>query len=199
MQFVFIITGGIGSGKSAAAGIFGGLGAQVVSADDEGHAVLEPDGEAFSAVSERWPGVVADRSIDRSALAAIVFADAGELAALEAMTHPAIRSRILAAIDASRAETVCIETPIPAFLPPEWPRVVVDAPDVVRVDRLLGRGMGPGDIVARMEAQPSRGEWLALADLVVDNSGDFQALEAECRLVWNELLPGAMSLEPGAS
>jgi dephospho-CoA kinase len=58
--------------------------------------------------------------------------------------------------------------------------------------------MGPGDIIARMAAQPSRGEWLALADLVVDNSGDLGALEAQCRVVWEELRSGAWRLEPEA-
>ncbi|MEX2323459.1 MAG: dephospho-CoA kinase [Acidimicrobiia bacterium] len=191
MADVFIITGGIGSGKSAAARVFRDLGAEVISADDEGHAVLASDGEAFAAVSERWPGVVNGGTIDRSALATIVFADPVELAALEALTHPAIRSRILSAIAASDAGFVAVETPIPAFLPADWPRVVVDAPYGLRVDRLLGRGMGPGDIKARMAAQPSRGEWLALADLVVDNSGDLTTLAHECHLVWNELLSGA--------
>ena len=198
MQFVFIITGGIGSGKSAAARVFCGLGAEVISADDEGHAVLEADGEAFDAVSDRWPGVVNGGSIDRAMLATIVFSDPDELAELEGLTHPAIRSRILSAIEATDADVVAIETPLPGFLPPEWPRVVVDAPDRLRMDRLLGRGMGPGDIIARMAAQPSRGEWLALADLVVDNSGDLGALEAQCRVVWEELRSGAWRLEPEA-
>jgi dephospho-CoA kinase len=197
MVEVFVVTGGIGSGKSAAARAFGNLGAEVISADDEGHAVLAPDGEAFHAVSDRWPGVVTGGSIDRAALAAIVFADPDELATLEAMTHPPIRSRILASIDAADADMAAIETPIPAFLPADWPRVVVDAPDDLRIDRLLRRGMGPGDIRARMAAQPSRGEWLALADLVVDNSGEVEALEEECRMVWNELLSGTRRPEPG--
>jgi dephospho-CoA kinase len=186
-QRVFVVTGGIGSGKSAAAAVFSSLGADVISADDQGHAVLAPDGEAFSAVSERWPGVVVDGSVDRSALAAIAFSDPDELAELEAMTHPAIRSRILTAVEASEAEVVCIETPIPAFMPSDWPRVVVDAPDTLRVERLLARGMADEDIAARMAAQPSRGEWFALADLVVDNSGDLEALDHECRLVWESL------------
>lgn len=198
MRFVFVLTGGIGSGKSAAARVFADLGADVISADEAGHAVLLPDGEAFAAVSARWPATVTGGAIDRGALASIVFADPTELAELETMTHPAIRARILAAVAASTAGVAVIETPIPAFMPADWPRVVVDAPDGLRVERLLDRGMGRDDIAARMAVQPTRGEWLAMADLVVDNSGDLPALAGQCRRVWESLLSGARSLEPGA-
>jgi dephospho-CoA kinase len=180
----FVLTGGIGSGKSAAASLFRDLGAEVISADEAGHAVLAPGGEAVAAVAERWPDVVGDAGIDRAALAEIVFADPAELAALEASTHPLIARRVAAAVEASPAEVVMVETPIPSVVAEGWPRIVVDAPEPLRVERLRRRGMSDQDIRGRMSNQPSRGEWLAEADLVVDNSGDLDALRDECGRVW---------------
>jgi dephospho-CoA kinase len=184
MQRGFILTGGIGSGKTAAGLVFERLGADVISADEAGHVVLAPGGEAATAVSERWPHVVVDGAIDRGALAAIVFADSGELAALEAMTHPAIARRLGDAVAVASAEVVMIETPIGTIFGAGWPRIVVDAPDDLRLSRLGLRGMIEADALARMAHQPSRGEWLAMADLVVDNSGTVDDLESDCRRVW---------------
>jgi dephospho-CoA kinase len=184
MQRGFILTGGIGSGKTAAGLVFERLGADVISADEAGHVVLAPGGEAATAVSERWPHVVVDGAIDRGALAAIVFADSGELAALEAMTHPAIARRLGDAVAVASAEVVMIETPIGTIFGAGWPRIVVDAPDDLRLSRLGLRGVTEADALARMAHQPSRGEWLAMADLVVDNSGTVDDLESDCRRVW---------------
>ncbi|HSG79140.1 MAG TPA: dephospho-CoA kinase, partial [Acidimicrobiia bacterium] len=95
-----ILSGGIGTGKSTAADVFAALGAEIVSADAMGHGVLESGGEAFDAVAARWPEVVGDDgTIDRRALGRIVFGEPALLAELESMTHPAIRSRILAVVD----------------------------------------------------------------------------------------------------
>jgi dephospho-CoA kinase len=141
--------------------------------------VLEPEGPAFEAVARRWPGTVVDGVIDRSRLAAIVFNDPGQLAELEAMTHPHIRRIILAMVEGAEGP-VAVEVPLLSdFLGAGWTRVVVDAPDEVRLQRLLARGVDPGDARARMRAQPSREQWLAGADVVVDNSGDEDHLMAE--------------------
>jgi len=75
--------------------------------------------------------------------------------------------------------------------------VVVDAPDEVRLARLIARGMEDGDAARRMAAQPSRAEWLARADLVVDNGAGLGHLDAECRRAWQVIL-GWVSL-PGGS
>ena len=89
-----VVVGGIGAGKSTVLARFEELGAMIVETDRIGHDVLEPWGSAFSAVAERWPEVVVDAQIDRSALAAIVFNDADALAELEAISHPAIAREI---------------------------------------------------------------------------------------------------------
>ncbi len=152
-------------------------GAYVIDADEVGHRVLEPSGAAYAAVVERWPQVVADGVIDRPALGRIVFADPGELAALESITHPAIRSVISDRIAASEAPLVVVEVPLLThFLGEGWLRVVVDAPDEERRRRLIARGMTPADVDARMAAQPARHRWLEAADIVVDNSGTLDDL-----------------------
>lgn len=184
-----LLGGGIGSGKSTAAAIFASWGAQVFSADAAGHAVLEPGGAAAAAVAARWPGVVVDGRIDRRTLAEVVFGDAEERAALEAIAHPAI-GRLLAEWVATATEgVVLVEMPLPVdLLGPGWRWVVVDAPDEVRLARLAARGMTEAEARQRMEAQPSREEWRRRADVVVDNGSDLEHLDEECRRAWQVIL-----------
>jgi dephospho-CoA kinase len=189
-----LLGGGIGSGKSAAAAVFSELGAVLLSADRAGHAVLEPGSETAARVAERWPEVAVGGRIDRAALAEVVFADPAARAELEAITHPEIGQLLLQAVAAAGAPVVMVEMALPVdLLGPGWRWVVVDAPDELRVSRLLARGMTPEDIARRMAAQPRRGEWLSLADVVVDNGGDLAQLAAGCRLAWQVMLgwPGA--------
>jgi dephospho-CoA kinase len=185
-----LLGGGIGSGKSSALEMLSALGADVLSADDEARAVVEPGEAAYAEVVERWPEVVrGDGRIDRAALAGIVFADPEALHELEAITHPAVAARIARRVARSEAEVLVVEVPLLVdLLGPGWIRLVVDAPDEVRVSRLEERGMDPEDAARRMAAQPSRETWLAAADLVVDNGGDRAQLERECRRVWAALL-----------
>lgn len=190
-----MLTGGIGSGKSAVAARLAARGAEVLAADATGHAVLEPGGEAFAAVAARWPAVVVAGRIDRGALARIVFADAAARRELEALTHPAIAARLAARVAVSRAAVLVIELPLLVDLVGEgWPRVVVDAPVGVRRARLVARGMDADDIEARLGAQPARDEWLAAADFVVDNGGDLDQLEAEVARLWSWIAAGCVSV-----
>ena len=78
-----LLGGGIGCGKSLAGRRFATLGAHVVDADKLGHAVIDPGGEAHGRVSQRWPSVVTDSGIDRSALGRIVFGDREQLRELD--------------------------------------------------------------------------------------------------------------------
>jgi dephospho-CoA kinase len=175
-----VLCGGIGSGKSTAGKLLGAAGAEVIDADEVGHRVLEPAGVAFGAVAARWPQVVVDGVIDRSALGRIVFADPGQLGELEAITHPAIRSAILSRLTEAAAAVTVVEIPLLRhFLGEGWQRAVVDCPDDVRRKRLLARGMTTADISQRMASQPSREDWLEAADFVIDNSGSVEELEKE--------------------
>ncbi len=183
-----VLAGGIGSGKSTAGRLFASLGAEVIDADEVGHAVLEPGGAAFEAVAARWPDFVVDQAIDRPALGRLVFSDLAELKALESLTHPAIRSTIGRRLASVEAQVVVVEVPLLSdFLGDGWRRIVVDTGDSVRKERLLARGMTEADVDQRMAAQPSRAEWLEAADLVLDNSGTAEDLEAEVRALLDQL------------
>lgn len=169
----WLLVGGIGSGKSSVRKLLADHGVRTIDADAVGHLVLAD--EAFHAVAGRWPDVVLEGQIDRKALAAIVFDDSDQLVVLESITHPLIFGRIRADLEDFSGIAV-VEMPL---LDSElgWPRMVVDATDEVRIDRAIGRGMQRSDVERRMESQPSRGDWLAAADVVIPNHGTPEEME----------------------
>lgn len=187
------LTGGIGSGKSATADLLVERGAVLIDADVLAREVVAPGGPAFAPLVERFgPRVVApDGTLDRAAMAALAFGDPVALADLNAITHPAIGSAMAARTEALRGTDAVVVLAIP-LLGPAHRRslsldavVVVDCPTALAVQRLVEhRGMDPADAAARVAAQISREERLALADFVVDNSEDPAHLAAEVRRLW---------------
>jgi dephospho-CoA kinase len=181
------ITGPIGCGKSTVAGWLAARGAVAIDADAEARAVLEPGEPALALVLVRFgDGVrVPDGSLDRAALGRIVFADPGALRDLEAIVHPAVRPRILAAIgaaDAAGAPAVVIEAiklvegGLAAFCDEVW--LVTCSPDEQR-GRLAGRGVAPDDAARRIAAQGQIAARLApAATRIIDAGGDRSAAEA---------------------
>lgn len=169
-------------------------GAVVISADAQGHAVLEAGGEAFEAVAARWPEVMEDGFISRGRLAAIVFADPDALSELESLTHPAIAGRIQRLVAAAGRRPVVLEVPVlagPVAHPDGmWHRVLVVAPAELRRSRSIERGLDPDDVERRMEAQPSAEEQRAWADEIIVNGGSLEALEAEVDALWHRLHEG---------
>jgi dephospho-CoA kinase len=180
----WLLTGGIGSGKSEVRRLLEKAGIRTIDADSVGHAVLRE--EAFSAVSGRWPDVVVDGAIDRSRLAGIVFADPRELAALEAITHPSIFGRIEVELKGFDG-TAVVEMPLLNRVE-GWPVIVVDAPDDIRLERVLARGMAMEDAERRMRSQPSRGDWLARGDIVVPNHQSLDDLDQTVLLLARHLI-----------
>lgn len=184
----WILTGGIGSGKSTVSRMLEVRGATVVDADRIGHEVLEPGGPAFARVASRWPGCVVDGRIDRRRLGAIVFDDQRELEVLEAITHPEIRRVLDERLADLDDHVIVVEVSVPNVRPAgEWGWIVVDAPDEVRRARAVARGLSDEQVRARMAAQPNREEWLALADLVIDNGGSLVDLAEAVERAWYQM------------
>jgi dephospho-CoA kinase len=190
------LTGGIGSGKSTVADLLCGRGAVLIDADKVAREVVAPGGPAYGPLIERFgPGIVAaDGAIDRAALAAVAFGDPEELAALNAITHPAIGIVMIERRNALEGTEAVVVLDIPLLRPVHRDVltlalvVVVDCPVEVARDRLVSqRHFSEEDVAARMVAQPTRAERLDGADLVIDNSADRAHLEAEVDRVWAEL------------
>lgn len=201
------LTGGIGSGKSTVASGLARRGAEVVDADAIAREIVEPGGPAYRPVVDRFgPGVVGpDGRLDRPALAAVVFSDPGALADLNRLTHPVI-ARVMAertAAAAERADVVVLDIPLLDVATRDRfsfaAIVVVDTPEDLAVERLVAhRGFSEADARARIANQIGRERRRELADMVIDNSGDRDALEAEVDRVWAwlEVLGGGDGSDP---
>ena len=187
-----IVSGGISSGKTTVLRMLKRLGAVVVEADRIGHEVLEPGGGAYAAVAERWPAVMVEGRVDRGRLAAIVFNDPVELAALEAISHPLISAEIKRRVAGAEGRDVALELPLDSDLAgPGWTRIVVDAPAKMRLERAVARGMALNDAASRLAVQPDRATWAQSADIVIDNGGTIEELEREVERIWAELRSSA--------
>ncbi|MGB3544088.1 dephospho-CoA kinase [Rubrivirga sp.] len=182
------VTGGIGSGKSAfVARLAEHDGVRVVLADDLAKQLMVEDAEVRSALSARFGPETyrPDGALSRSYLAGRVFADPRELAALNAIVHPAVRRALALEVDRARADGIDVlvyeaallfETGGDAVLDTV---VVIDAPEDVRLARAAARdGVLEDDIRARMRHQIDPADARERADVVVDNGGDLDALRA---------------------
>lgn len=195
------LTGGIGAGKSTAAARFGGLGAVVIDVDAIGREVLAPGGRAEQGVIDAFgPGIVDEHGqIDRAKVAAEVFGRPDRLAALEAVSHPAINSeldsRLQELADGGGVGVVVLDMAVLAesrLGRLESGRgytqvVVVEAPEAVRLPRLIQRGLTEEQARARMASQATDAERRALADHVIANDGRPEDLAAAVDRLWAEL------------
>ncbi len=184
MTLIIGITGGIGSGKSAVTDRFARMGITVVDADLAARVVVEPGRPALRAIAGHFgAGILQpDGSLDRAALRRIVFAEPAQRQWLEQLTHPLIGEEIRAQLAASHSPYTILSSPL--LLESSSQRqlaelvVVVDVPEEVQLERTMSRDANDEAQVRRiMAAQLSRQERLALADIVVDNSGPLAALD----------------------
>jgi dephospho-CoA kinase len=190
------LTGGPGSGKSTVGKLLAERGAAVVDTDQLAREMVAPGTPGLAAVVERFGAglVLPDGSLDRAALAALVFSDASARRDLEAITHPLIRAeaeRRLAAAAASGAPVAVVEIPLLDAARRVLYRldfvVLVEAPLELAVRRAARRGWGEEDVRARMAAQPSDEERRSAADWVVGNAGSMAALRREVSRLWERL------------
>lgn len=185
------LTGGIGSGKSTVGRALVERGAVLVDADEIVHRLQSPGTNVFAEMVERFgDGIVAeDGSLDRAAVAAIVFNDADALADLGSIVHPRVHEEIERRVAEQVDGDNVVVLDIPLLGEAGWPglqgTIVVDLDPDVAVSRLVEhRGFDEGDARARIDAQIGREERLAMADFVVDNSGAPDDLGPEIDRLW---------------
>ncbi len=178
------LTGGIASGKSAVADLLGEFGATIIDTDVIARDVVAPGEAGLAAVADAFgAGILgADGTLDRARLRKLVFADPAKRRQLEAILHPLIRARALAAAAAATGPyavfvvPLLVETDFRALVD----RVlVVDCDPQTQIDRLTARdGIPVAEAQRMLAAQAGRDERLAAADDLIDNNGNRDALRA---------------------
>jgi dephospho-CoA kinase len=194
------LTGGIGSGKSTVSQMLRDLGAVVIDADAIVHELQQPGQPLLAELAEAFGDEIIDDNgaLVRPVLAAKAFGDAEALTRLNKIVHPAVGREMAARLDAQRGTENVVVLDIPLLV--ENPRdglcgtLVVDIPTDVAVARLVAyRNMVEDDARARIAKQASREARRAIADRVIDNSGDLESLarQVEAAWEWMRALPPA--------
>ena len=185
------LTGGIGSGKSTISSLLEGKGAIIIDADAIVREVQLPGSAVLTELVAKFgAGVLAvDGSLDRQAVANIVFTDPEALKALNAIVHPAVGKEMNRRMIEQRTtdHVVILDIPLLTENPREGlqGKIVVDVPVEVQVVRLVQyRGFDEADARARISRQATREQRLATADFVVDNSGDLADLQPQIDKLW---------------
>ncbi|MCW5296776.1 dephospho-CoA kinase [Herbaspirillum lusitanum] len=177
------LTGGIGSGKTTVADLFGERGAALIDTDAIAHQLTAPGGAAIDAIRTTFGDhfIGADGAMDRTRMRAHVFADAGARKRLEAVLHPLIRSETARAAQEARGDYLIFVVPL-LVESGQWRTrtsriLVVDCSEDIQIARVMQRnGMTRAQVEAIMAAQATRAERLAAADDVIENNGDTAAL-----------------------
>ncbi len=189
------LTGGIASGKSTVRELFRELGAQILDADAFAREAVAPGSPALVAIGRRFPGVVDPAGLlDRAALAARIFADPAERAALNALVHPRVGElfrEALGRLEAAGAQRVIYDVPLlfETGLEAELDEVVVvTASEAVQLERLRARNrLSEAEALARIRSQLPLGEKARRAHHLVDNSGTLEETERQVREIWRAL------------
>lgn len=188
MRLVVGLTGGIGSGKSAAAEEFGRLGATVVDTDAIAHELTQAGGAAMQQVRALFgDGYVDARgAMDRAKMRALAFQDPAARKRLEQVLHPMIRAESERRIAAASGSYVILVVPLLVESGNYRQRVarvvVVDCPEMVQIERVRQRSRLTDEEIRRIiRSQASRDDRLAAADDVIDNSASLDALHKQVR------------------
>jgi len=195
-MYVLGITGGIGSGKTTAARLFGDLGATVIDLDDLAKRLIGPEGPLRDAVVEAFGEGVrgADGGVDPAALAAVAFESPESAKRLDGIVHPGVYAAVAGALDVlaelpEPPSVVVIDIPLlveaPMFFDLLDGVLAVSAPEDTRLARLEARGMAPDDAHARMSLQATDAERRDIADYAVENDGDKTEFESVLISFWD--------------
>jgi len=193
-MLIVSLTGGIGSGKSLAAQYFSELGARVVDADQLARVAIERGSEGFDEVALRFgEQIMRNGDIDRKALGEIIFADPKAKSDLEEIIHPRVRELFAEVVaDLKPDEVLIYEIPLlveTGAVANFDVIITIEADLEIRKDRLRKRGMFISEIEKRIAQQASREAREAIADFVLINDGDEDALLRAVENLWEEL-PG---------
>lgn len=203
MSITVAVTGGIGAGKSTVAGLLAASGAVVIDSDRLAREVVGVGTPGLMAITERFGSAVIapDGSLDRPALASVVFADPASRQALEAITHPLVRSRFTELQSAApRGSVVVNDIPLLTTVgaAAAFHLVIgVGAPETLRVARLVGRGLTATDARARIAAQIDDGARRALCDVWIDNGSSQTQTRHGVRPLWSRLAEFAANKDAG--
>jgi dephospho-CoA kinase len=190
------VIGGIGCGKSSVTELLAKRGAAVVDADVIAREVVEPGGRALERlVAAFGDGILEqDGTLNRTALAALAFADPASTAQMNEILHPAIGVELVRQVRDARTRAKVVVVAIPLYRDEHREllgidRVVcVECPRDVALERLVSqRGLTPEDAELRMAAQATRDERRALADEVIDNAGGLDDLDRAVGSLWDRL------------
>jgi dephospho-CoA kinase len=186
MPYCVGLTGGIGTGKSIASGMFEALGAAVVDTDEISRALTAPGGAAIAAIRERFgpASIGPDGGLDRERMRRLVFHDAASRQQLEAILHPLIRRRTQAAIAAARGPYVIVVVPLlfETGVCMEFVQrvLVLDCDEAEQARRVVaGRGLPAEEVRRIMATQLPRAERLRRADDVLHNDNGIEALRGQ--------------------
>jgi dephospho-CoA kinase len=184
-KLVVGLTGGIGSGKSAAAEEFERLGATVIDTDAISHALTGKNGAALPEIGRLFGKEFISRGgdLERRKMRELVFSDPKARRALEGLLHPMIREESKRLIEAAAGPYVVHVVPLLVESGEYGRRVdrvlVVDAPEAAQVARVRTRGLTEEEVRAIMRSQVPRAERLAAADDVIENAGTLDALRKQ--------------------
>ena len=200
-MYVLAVTGGMGSGKTTAARLFGSFGAVVIELDDLAKRLIAADGPLVDEVARAFGDEVraADGGIDTGALAARVFESPAEARRLDTIVHPAVYAAIAGALDAlldlaEAPDVVVLDIPLiveaPMFFDLVDGVLAISSDEDARLGRLASRGVGEDEARARMACQASDAERRDVADYVIDNDGSLEDFRADLTDFWeSEMAP----------
>ncbi len=195
-MYVLAVTGGIGSGKTTAARLFGDLGATVIDLDDLAKRLIAAGGPlADPVVAAFGPEILGpDGGVDQKALAKLAFASPEAARRLDAIVHPGVYAAVAGALDLlvdmpESPSIVVLDIPLLAEAPEFFDFVdgvlLISSVEEARIARLTARGMSEADARARMALQASDAERRAIADYVAGNDGTIQGFEADLVDFWD--------------
>ena len=192
-KYLIGLTGNIATGKSVVLRVLKRLGAKIIDADALVHQLMAKGTPVWRAILDEFgEGILGPESeIDRGKLGAIVFADAEALKRLEAIVHPAVTARVDELIRQATEPVVVVEAI--KLIEAGWHRTcdalwVVTCPKEQQLERLMRmRKLSREEALLRIEAQPPQEDKVALADVVIDNSGSLKEMREQVEREWNKI------------